>query len=69
MIRIILFLILIGLAASGAAWVAEQPGDVVMTWGPWRIAATLPVAVPVSFLLLVAALVVLCFRGFRRQKP
>ena len=33
MIRIILFLLLIGLAATGAAWVAEQPGDFVMTWG------------------------------------
>ncbi|WP_407157432.1 heme biosynthesis HemY N-terminal domain-containing protein [Bradyrhizobium sp. STM 3557] len=56
MIRIILFLILIGAAAVGAAWVAEQPGDVVMTWGPWRIEATLPVAVLAVFLLIVAAL-------------
>ena len=57
MIRIIVFLILIGLAASGAAWVAEQPGDVVMTWGVYRIEAALPVAVLAVFLLLVAGLV------------
>jgi HemY protein len=57
MIRIIVFLVLIGLAASCAAWVAEQPGDLVMTWGPWRIEAALPVAVLAVFLLLVAALV------------
>jgi HemY protein len=56
MIRIILFLILIGAAAVGAAWVAEQHGDVVMTWGPYRIEATLPVAVLAVFLLIVAAL-------------
>ena len=31
MIRIILFLLLIGLAAAGAAWVADQPGDVLVT--------------------------------------
>jgi HemY protein len=56
MIRIILFLVLIGLAASGAAWVAEQPGDVVMNWGPWRIEAALPVAVLAGFLVIVAVL-------------
>ena len=31
MIRIILFLLLIALAAAGAAWMADQPGDLVMT--------------------------------------
>ena len=36
MIRIILFLVLIALAAAGAAWVAEQTGDVVLSWGGWR---------------------------------
>ena len=39
MIRIILFLLLIALAAMGAAWVADQPGEVVMTWGGWRARA------------------------------
>ena len=33
MIRIILFLLLIALGAAGAAWIAEQPGDVVLSWG------------------------------------
>jgi HemY protein len=56
MIRIILFLILIGLAAAGVAWVAEQPGDVVMTWGGLRIEAELPVAILGVFLVVVAAL-------------
>jgi HemY protein len=56
MIRIILFLILIGAAALGATFVAEQHGDVVMNWGPYRIEATLPVAVLAVFLLIVAAL-------------
>jgi len=56
MIRIVVFLILLGCAAVGAAWVAEQHGDVVMTWGPYRIEATLPVAVLAVFLLIVAAL-------------
>ena len=33
MIRIILFLLLIALAAAGAAWLADQPGDLVLNWG------------------------------------
>jgi HemY protein len=56
MIRIIVFLILLGFAAWGASEVAKLPGDVVMTWGPYRIEATLPVAVLMVFLLIVAAL-------------
>jgi len=43
MIRIILFLLLIALAAAGAAWVADQTGDVVLTSGGWRIETTVPV--------------------------
>src|ERR1700724_4710183 len=38
MIRIILFLVLIALAAAGAAWMADQTGDVVLSSGGWRIA-------------------------------
>ena len=38
MYRIILFLVLIALAAAGAAWVADQTGDVVLSWGGWRVA-------------------------------
>jgi HemY protein len=43
MLRIILFLIVIALAAAGAAWVAEQPGDVVLSWRGWKAEMTLPV--------------------------
>jgi HemY protein len=43
MVRIILFLVLIALAAVGAAWVADQTGDVTLSWGGWRIVTTLPV--------------------------
>jgi HemY protein len=42
MIRIILFLLLIALGAAGAAWVAEQPGDVVLFLGDLKISTTLP---------------------------
>ena len=45
MLRIILFLVIIALAAAGAAWVAEQPGDVVLSWNAWRAEMRLPVFV------------------------
>ena len=43
MYRIILYLVLIALAAAGAAWVADQGGDVALNWGGWRVEASLPV--------------------------
>ena len=42
MLRIVLFLVLIALAAAGAAWVADQPGDLVLTAGAIRATTTLP---------------------------
>ncbi|PDT89422.1 hypothetical protein CO669_14920 [Bradyrhizobium sp. Y36] len=57
MLRIVFFLVLIALAAAGAAWVADQPGDLVLTAGGFRVSTTLPRFV---FLLgLFAAAVVL----------
>ena len=43
MIRIVLFLVLIALAAAGAAWMADQAGDVTVTWGGYRFETTLGV--------------------------
>jgi HemY protein len=40
--RIILFLVLVALAASGAAWIAEQSGGVVLSGDGWRIERSLP---------------------------
>jgi len=54
MLRIVLFLVLIALAGAGAAWVADQPGEVVMTWGGWRASPTMPVFVLLLGLFAVA---------------
>jgi len=54
MLRIVLFLVLIALAAWGAAWVADQPGDVVLSWGVTKITTTLPV-----FALMIGIVIVL----------
>src|SRR5216684_2554982 len=55
MIRIILFLVLIALAAAGAAWVADQTGDVVLSSGGWRIETSLPVFAVALGVVIVAA--------------
>jgi HemY protein len=56
MYRIILFLGLIALAAAGASWVAEQPGEVVLSWGVWRARPSLPVFALVLGIVVVAAI-------------
>jgi HemY protein len=58
MIRVIVFLVLIGVVALGAAWVADQSGDVALVWDGWRVSTTLPVAI-LGFGLIVAAAVLL----------
>src|SRR5207237_413670 len=55
MIRIVLFLALIAAAAAGAAWIADQPGDVVLSWGGWRAEMALPVFVLAVGIVVVAA--------------
>jgi len=55
MVRIILFLVLIALGAAGAAWVAEQTGEVVLSWGGMRVVTTLPVFVLGLGIVIVAA--------------
>jgi HemY protein len=58
MIRIVLFLLFIALAAAGAAWVADQPGTVVLSWGGTKVTAALPVFVLGLGILAVAAIIV-----------
>jgi HemY protein len=43
MIRIIVFLFVVGALALGAAWLADRPGEVVVTWQGWRIETSLMV--------------------------
>jgi HemY protein len=56
MYRIILFLVLIALAAAGAAWIADQTGDVVLSSGGWRIETSLPVFALALGVAVVAAM-------------
>jgi HemY protein len=54
MLRVLLYLILVGLAAAGAAWFAGHPGDVQITWLDWHV--TTSVGVLASALLILVAL-------------
>ncbi len=58
MVRIILFLGLIALAAGGAAWVADQSGDVVLSWAGWRVETTVSVFALALGVTIVAAVIV-----------
>ncbi len=41
MIRVVIFLVAVGLLAFGVAWLADRPGDVVITWQGLRIETSL----------------------------
>jgi HemY protein len=59
MIRVVIFLVLVGLAALGFAWLADRPGDVVLTWQGQDFKTSLmivTVAILVSFVLLILIL-------------
>jgi HemY protein len=69
MFRIILFLLLIALAAAGAAWVADQPGSAVLSWGATRITMSLSVFALLFGIVLVAALMALGILGLLWRAP
>lgn len=58
MIRIILFLFLVGVVALGAAVIADQTGDVTLSWSVWRIDTSLPVLVLALLVVVFAAMLV-----------
>src|SRR5665647_2816711 len=57
MIRVILFLLAAAVLATGFAWVADRPGDIVITWMGYHIETSLMVgALAVAVLVLVIML-------------
>jgi HemY protein len=67
MIRIILFLVLIAAAAAGAAWIADQNGDVALSWGGWHADPSLPVfALALGIVIVVAILLWTIIRALWR---
>jgi HemY protein len=58
MIRVIIFLGLVAVLALGAVWIADRPGDVVITWLGYRIETSLAVLVAAIALVVIVALMV-----------
>ncbi|MGO9397508.1 MAG: heme biosynthesis protein HemY [Xanthobacteraceae bacterium] len=58
MIRVVFFLIVVGALALGAAWLADRPGEVVVTWQGMRIETSLMV-LGAAVLVAMAALALL----------
>jgi len=55
MIRIVFFLIVVGALSLGVAWLADRPGDVVITWQGLRIETSL-MMLGAAILVLMAAI-------------
>lgn len=58
MIQVVLFLITVALVAAGFVWVADRPGDVLITWMGYRVETSLMVAALAIAALVIAAMVV-----------
>jgi HemY protein len=52
MLRVVFFLVVVGLIALAKAWLADRPGEVAITWLGWRIETSVMV-VTVAFIVLV----------------
>ena len=58
MIRVVIFLVFVGVVALGAGWLADRPGGVEIVWLNYRITTSVAVLVA-SVALIVAAFMVL----------
>ena len=58
MIRVIFFLVLVALIATAAAWIADRPGEVAITWLGWRIETSVMVAMAALAIVVAVALAV-----------
>ena len=68
MIRVIVFLLAVAVLAAGFVWVADRPGDVVITWMGYHIETSVMVAaLAVAALVLVLMLLWGIVRGILRS--
>src|SRR5437660_2519916 len=69
MYRIVVFLLLIAAAAAGAAWVADQTGNVMLSWDGWRVETSLPVFALALGIAIVAAILLWSMLGALWRTP
>lgn len=58
MIRVALFLVVVGLIALAVTWLADRPGEVAVTWLGWRIETSLMVLMAALFAIVAACMMV-----------
>ena len=64
MIRVVFFLLVVGALALGTAWLADRPGDVIVTWQGMRIETSLMVlAAAILAAMAVLAVIWTLFRA------
>jgi HemY protein len=69
MIRVVVFLIAVGLLAFGFVWLADRPGDVVLTWEGRQFETSLMVVSVAILALFVAVIVVLALIALLLSSP
>jgi HemY protein len=69
MIRVVAFLIAVGLLALGFAWLADRPGDVVLTWQGRQFETSLMVVMVAILTLFVAVIVILALGVLLLRSP
>ncbi len=69
MIRIVVFLLVVVLLAFGAAWIADRPGEVAITWQGWRMETSVTVAAVVLSVLIAFAILFWGFVRFILRSP
>ncbi len=57
MIRLLLFFVLLAAASFGFAWLADRPGEIVLTWQGYRIETTLLVALGAVAVLTIVLII------------
>lgn len=56
--RLLTFLLLTALVVTGAVWLADRPGEVIIHWQGWRVDTTVPVLLTALALLLALLTVI-----------
>lgn len=69
MIRVVIFLLLVGILALGVNWLADRPGEVVITWSGWRVETSIMVMFVAVAIVAVTVTVSWSFLGFIWRSP
>ncbi len=61
MIRVVIFLLLVGALALGVSWLADRPGDVAITWAGYQIETSVMVMIVAITIIAVATTILWSF--------